>query len=336
MAVLKPDHTYVINGVKVNEKIIPDGTRWKNPAKAAKAGFLVGALYKKRKKLNNGSGRPLYLTIHNTDDLKNVEDDGEQYTRATFNENMKSVRIHFYVDDLGAWQNLRAGTGMSSNDPDECAEVSWHAADGSAPDGGNMTSLSMEVIMNDSEEHDKKAYDNAARLAAWLLHRHCLSIDRLVTHTYWVNKSAGKVFADVDEQCTNLIKNKKWCPKYIFKSTKHDIALRNWKEFKACVNEYLNEIYESQMRGPNEAKKEITKTLYLVQIGSFAKTDDAAALLRSLRADGISGYTVMSNGAYTVQIGAYSLKSNAEDVRTKIRALGYEADITMRTEAVSL
>ena len=225
---------------------------------------------------------------------------------------------------------------MSSNDPDICAEVSWHAADGSAPDGGNMTSLSMEVIMNDSEEHDKKAYDNATRLAAWLLYRHGLSIDRLVTHTYWVNKSAGKVFADVDEQCTNLIKNKKWCPKYIFKSTKHDVALRNWKEFKACVNEYLNEIYESQMRGPNEAKKEITKTLYLVQIGSFVKTDDAAALLRSLRADGISGYTVMSNGAYTVQIGAYSLKSNAEDVRAKIRALGYEADIAMRTEAVSL
>ena len=44
----------------------------------------------------------------------------------------------------------------------------------------------------------------------------------------------------------------------------------------------------------------------------------------------------MSNGAYTVQIGAYSLKSNAEDVRAKIRALGYEADIAMRTEAVSL
>ena len=112
--------------------------------------------------------------------------------------------------------------------------------------------------------------------------------------------------------------------------------LETGKEFKACVNEYLNEIYESQMRGPNEAKKEITKTLYLVQIGSFAKTDDAAALLRSLRTDGISGYTVFSNGAYTVQIGAYSLKSNAEDVRTKIKALGYEADISMRTEAVSL
>ena len=59
MAVLKPDHTYVINGVKVNEKIIPDGTRWKNPVKAAKSGFLAGALYKKQKKLNNGSGRPI-------------------------------------------------------------------------------------------------------------------------------------------------------------------------------------------------------------------------------------------------------------------------------------
>ena len=30
---LKPNETYVINGVKINEKIIPDGTVWKDDAK---------------------------------------------------------------------------------------------------------------------------------------------------------------------------------------------------------------------------------------------------------------------------------------------------------------
>ncbi len=240
MALLTPNNTYTVNGVTVNEKIIPDGTRWKNTSKAVRAGFSAGALYKKERKLTNNTGTPQSITIHNTNDLANVEDDGEQYTRATYNENMNSVRVHFYVDDLCAWQNLKAGTGMTKNDPEGSAEVSWHAGDGSVADGGNMTSLSMEIIMNDTSVHDAKAKDNGARLAAWLLWKHGLSIDRLVTHTYWVNKSAGKSFNNVDEQCTNLIWGKKWCPTYIFGSTNHKTALANWKAFKKLVQGYLD------------------------------------------------------------------------------------------------
>ena len=140
---LSPNTTFKLNGVTVNEKIIPDGTRWKSDSKAKKAGFSgAGALYKAERKLV-----PRKVTIHNTNDLANVYDDGEQYTRATYpNENMGSARVHFYVDDTCAWQNLKAGTGMSPNDKGS-AEVSWHAGDGSVADGGNMTSLSMEIIM---------------------------------------------------------------------------------------------------------------------------------------------------------------------------------------------
>lgn len=39
MTKLKPNSTYVLNGVTINEKIIPDGTRWKDAAKA-KAGRI--------------------------------------------------------------------------------------------------------------------------------------------------------------------------------------------------------------------------------------------------------------------------------------------------------
>ncbi len=75
---------------------------------------------------------------------------------------------------VGAWQNLKAGTGMCENDPEGSAEVSWHAGDGSVYDGGNMTSLSIEIIMGDTAENDVKARDNGARLAAWLLWKHGL------------------------------------------------------------------------------------------------------------------------------------------------------------------
>lgn len=239
MALLTPNKTCTVNGVTLNEKIIPDGTRWKDGTKAKAAGFSANSLYKKQQKLSGGTGRVQFVTIHNTDDLDNVNDDGEQYTRATYNENMGSVRVHFYIDDVCAWQNLRAGTGLFPNDPVNSAEVSWHAGDGSTADGGNMTSISIEVIMNDSAAHDEKAKDNSARIAAWLLWKHNLTIDNLVTHTYWVNKSAGKRFSDVDEQCCNLISGKKWCPTYIFKSNNKQTAMKNWKAYKQLVKTYL-------------------------------------------------------------------------------------------------
>lgn len=326
MAVLQPNHVYYVNGVTVNEKIIPDGTRWKDATKAKKAGFSAGSLYKKEKKLNNDTGKPVFITIHNTDDLDNVEDDGEQYTRATYNENMNSVRVHFYIDDLCAWQNLKAGTGMSPSDPLGSAEVSWHAADGSTPDGGNMTSLSIEIIMNDSEDHDKKAYDNGARLAAWLIYKHGLSINALVTHTYWVNKSAGKEFSDIDEQCTNMLKGLKWCPKYIFESTDHERALKNWKKFKNKVNEYICEIERSNEETIelNKFENHVEKLVYVIRVGSFDEKESADILLEKLQKNGFDGFIVFSENQYTVQIGAYSLLTNAERVIKSLNDCGYE------------
>ncbi len=280
MALLTPNETYTLNGVTINEKIIPDGTRWKNADKAKAAGFSANSLYKKQIKLNGGSGVPLYITIHNTDDLGNVNDDAEQYTRATYNENMNSVRVHFYIDDLGAWQNLKAGTGMCKADPKGSAEVSWHSGDGSVADGGNMTSISIECIMNDTKEHDEKAKDNTARIAAWLLWFYDLPIDRLVTHTFWVNKAAGKSFSDPDVQCCNPIKDKKWCPTYIFASSNAETARKNWLAFKSLVSSYIKQLEGSEKPQP----------LYRVQMGAFRVRANAEALAEKLKADGYDVY----------------------------------------------
>lgn len=237
MAILTPDATYTVNGVTVKVKIIPDGTRWTDASKARAAGFSPGALYKSEKKLN-GTGKATSVTIHNTGDLAGVNDDPEQYTRATYpNQNMNSSRVHFFVDDLGAWQNLRAGTGKVKDDPKGSAEVSWHSGDGSSSGGGNMTSLSIEIIMGESSQHDAKAKDNGARLAAFLLDDNGLTINDLVTHTYWVNRSAGHRFADKDTQSTNQLSGKKWCPSYILGTPSK--ARANWQEFKALVRSYM-------------------------------------------------------------------------------------------------
>lgn len=328
MALLTPNVTYEMNGVTVNEKIIPDGTRWKDGSKAKAAGFSAGNLYKKQQKIS----KVKFITIHNTGDLDNVNDDAEQYTRATYNENMLSSRVHFYIDDLGAWQNLRAGTGLCKADPVNSAEVGWHAGDGSSTTGGNLTSLGLEIIMGDNNTRDEKAKDNGARIAAWLLNKHGLTIDKLVTHTYWVNKSAGKTFSDVDKQCTNLISGKKWCPSYIFASTNAATALKNWKAFKALVEKYLNALsgatVPSSTPAPTPTPATTTKKLYRVQTGAYSVKKNADNQLAKVKAAGFEAFVTQVNGLYKVQVGAYSVRSNAEAMLAKLKAAGFSGFIT--------
>lgn len=194
---LTSDRTTVINGVKVHEYLL------------SKHNVNKITLPPVRKK-------PLIaVTIHNTEDLPRVEDDGEQYTRATVNGNMRTVRTHFYVDDLCAWQNLEL---------DRC---NWTCADGSG--SGNMQTIAIECIMSDSRgAENAKARDNAARLAAYILHKYGLTANDLRTHTYWLHVKDGKT-GDADKLCVTP-HTYKTCPYYI---------IPDWLGFKALVNKYI-------------------------------------------------------------------------------------------------
>ena len=112
---------------------------------------------------------------------------------------MGDARVHYYIDETDCWQLLRED------------EVGWHAGDGRG--NGNETSLGIEIIMDGSgSKADKGAEDRGALLAAILLNRHGLSIDRLVSHKHWSGKN---------------------CPIYI---------LPHWSTFKSKVESYLNTI----------------------------------------------------------------------------------------------
>ena len=87
MAKLTPDATRTEHGLVINEKIIPWGPVWPKDSGA----YKKGAQYKADRLLSGGTGKVKGVTIHNTNDLKNVEEDAEQYTRATWpNANMRS------------------------------------------------------------------------------------------------------------------------------------------------------------------------------------------------------------------------------------------------------
>lgn len=208
MAKLTPDATRTEHGLVINEKIIPWGAVWPKDSGA----YKKGAQYKADRLLSGGTGKVKGVTIHNTNDLKNVEEDAEQYTRATWpNANMNDARVHYYVDDINAWQNLRED------------EVGWHAGDGRKATGGNETTLSIEIIMDGTgSKEDRKAEENGVLLAALLLKKHGLSVNELYTHNHWMGHP--------DSIVQGARKN---CPLYI---------LPHWAQFKQKVAAKLTEL----------------------------------------------------------------------------------------------
>lgn len=218
---LIPDKIRTENGVTINEKIIPESAR---AIKDCASWCKKGQPMKPCKKMPNGV---LGVTIHNTDDLPNVNDDAEQYTRATWpNCNMGGVVVHYYVDDLGAWQNLAEN------------ETGWHASDGSGT--GNTGTVAIEVIMTGKNgAADQAAEDNAARLAASILHRHGLGINCLYTHNHWMGRE--------DKIVPGATKN---CPVYI---------LSHWAAFKAKVASYIEVLKTEDAPAPTPDKPYILK-----------------------------------------------------------------------------
>lgn len=203
MAFLISDKTDVLNGVTVKEYLLTKH----NPNHIDMP--TIGLPEK-----------PLGVTVHNTDWITTAQgtNPSEQYSRATVNGNMNDVRVHYYVDNICAWQNLPLTLS------------GWHAADGGG--NGNRKTIAIECIMSNAyNDKDKKSEDNCARLAAYLLHKYGLTIDNLYTHTHWLNVKDG---ITGDNDYLNTRKHPyKWCPLYI---------LPHWAMFKAKVQNYLNEL----------------------------------------------------------------------------------------------
>ncbi|MCM1334370.1 MAG: N-acetylmuramoyl-L-alanine amidase [Bacteroides sp.] len=199
---IRADKTYTVNGVLWNEYLLKDHN------------VNNISLPPKRKETLLG------ITIHNTEDLANVSDDGRQYTAATINDNMGGVCTTLYIDELGVWQNL------------ELDSMNYTCGDG-LTGGGNSRTISFEVIMNGTTGSDNlKARDNAARVAAFLLYKYGLTVNALYTHNYWLNKRNG-VKGTYDSLCTTRTPTRH-CPYYILTDGNN-----GWEKFRKLVDSYL-------------------------------------------------------------------------------------------------
>ena len=271
MAILRPDTTTTLNRVKINEYLL---TRH-NPNRIAMSSVSM-------------EGKIIGVTVHNTAWITTAAGTtpAEQYTRATVNGNMKDVRVHYYVDNVCAWQNLPLSLS------------GWHAADGNG--NGNRRTIAIECIMSSAyNDRDKKSEDNCARLAAALLKKYGLDINHLYTHTHWLNVRDGKS-GSVDY--LNTVRNPyKMCPAYI---------LPHWAAFKAKVQSYLNS--GSTPATPAHA----TKQLYRVrkswsdaksQIGAFSSLENAKKACKA-------GYAVFDNNGKQV----YPAKKSVDEVAREV------------------
>jgi N-acetylmuramoyl-L-alanine amidase CwlA len=262
MAILTPDKTTTLGGVNVKEYLLTGH----NPnhidmPSVSMAGKIIG------------------VTVHNTDwiTVARGTTPAEQYTRATVNGNMKDVRVHYYVDNVCAWQNLPHSLS------------GWHAADGSG--NGNRRTIAIECIMSSAyNDRDKKSEDNCARLAAALLKKYGLDINHLYTHTHWLNVRDGK--RGTVDQLNTMHNRYKMCPAYI---------LPHWAAFKAKVQAYLN---------GTSAAKPSNAQLYRVrksandmksQLGAYASLENAKKACKA-------GYSVFDSSGKAVYTNSSSGK----------------------------
>jgi hypothetical protein len=207
--------------ITISQKIIPDNTKaTKDIASYVKKGSLI----KPQAKVNNGTGKPRGITIHNTSSISVNADTtmAEQYTRATYNGNMNGAMVHYYVSGYNdIWQLLNTEVGM--------VERGWHASDGNnrksahtganySVIGGNLDTIAIECIGNSAE-----AEDATALLVSYLCTKHNLNpITDIYTHNFFMNLP--------DKIVNGIHKN---CPIYI---------LPHWNEFLDKVALYSGKI----------------------------------------------------------------------------------------------
>lgn len=288
MAYLKPDKTSKWNGLTVNEYLLTKH----NPNKIDMPWAAMPE-------------KPIGITVHNTDwiNVSSSTTPAEQYTRATYNGNMGSVRVHFYVDNKCAWQNLPLNLS------------SWHAADGDGD--GNRKTISIECIMkNSTDSTSLKSEDNCAKLVAYLLNKYNMTVEKnLFTHSYWLNYVDGRR-GDIDTMNT-MKRDGKNCPAYI---------LPHWDNFKKKVQKELDKI---QGKATTTETKEEKKSLFRVrktwedaksQIGAYSSLENAKKACPE-------GYSVFDENGKSL----YTNKKTETKTEVKPTVKTEKIDVTYRT-----
>lgn len=140
-----------------------------------------------------------------------------------------------------------------------------------------------------------------------------------------------KLVADICKR--NDIKELKWKAdkSLVGQVNKQNMTVHRWFANKSCPGDYLYkrhaDIAEKVNAILNPPKKKTT--LYRVQIGAYSIKKNADAQLSKVKEAGFDDAFITKVGKfYKVQTGAYSKKENANNMLAKVKAKGFDAFIT--------
>lgn len=165
------------------------------------------------------------------------------------------------------------------------------------------------------------------------------------TEPYAMN---DKVYESLVALCTDICKrngkkkllwiaNKDEALNYTPKADEMLITVHRWFANKSCPGNWLyaklGVLATRVTANLNVAVTPATKTdtLYRVQVGAYSVKNNADVQLQKVKAAGFDTYMVKVGSLYKIQVGAYSKKENAENMLKQLKAKGFDAFITTQS-----
>ena len=164
------------------------------------------------------------------------------------------------------------------------------------------------------------------------------------THPYAFNSTVYNKLVDlcVDICKRNGAKKLLWISdknkalSYVPKDDEMIITVHRWFANKSCPGDWLyNRLGElastvtAKLGGTKTPDTPQSNTLYRVQVGAYSVKANADAQLKKVKNAGFTdAFITQVNNMYKVQVGAYSVKSNADNMLAKVKSKGFDAFIT--------
>lgn len=121
--------------------------------------------------------------------------------------------------------------------------------------------------------------------------------------------------------------------KYLY-SKYGELEVNMHRDFNATACPGKNYPFDEIVRLSKETSAGST-VLYRVQIGAFSVKSNADALLSKLKSAGFEGFIAQSDGLYKVQSGAFADKANAQAQIKRLKALGFDAFIASAPKSLN-
>ena len=159
----------------------------------------------------------------------------------------------------------------------------------------------------------------------------------------------SKVYESLIKLCTDICKrngkkkllwlgSKSKALNYSPKSDEMVLTVHRWFANKSCPGDWLYsrlddlaEKVTKNLSGTTTSTTTKKETLYRVQVGAYSVKNNADVQLKKVKAAGFDTYMVKVGGLYKIQVGAYSKKENAEAMQKKLKAKGFDAFITTQS-----